>query len=65
MNELPTPRHEQENDIFTTVTTVMVQSQSALETLVQEKLNDGYTLEGVAMDVGHYIAVFSRTVTTG
>jgi len=33
--------------------------------LVQEKLNDGYTLEGVAMDVGHYIAVFSRTVTTG
>jgi len=33
--------------------------------LVQEKLNDGYTLEGVAMDRDRYVAVFSRTVTTG
>ena len=65
MNELPTPGHEQENDTFTIVTTVTVHSQSALEALVQEKLNDGYTLEGVAMDAGHYVAVFSRTITTG
>ena len=64
MNGLPTPQHERENDTFTTVTTVAVQSQSALETLVQEKLNGGYTLEGVAMDAGHYVAVFSRTIAT-
>ena len=65
MNELPTPAREQENDTFTSVTTVRVQSESALQTLVQEKLNGGYTLEGVAMDAGHYVAVFSRTIATG
>jgi len=64
MNGLPTPRHEQENDTFTSVTTVSAQSESALETLVQEKLNRGYTLEGLAMDSGHYVAIFSRTIVT-
>jgi hypothetical protein len=64
MNSLPLPRQDQQNDTYTSATTVTTQSQHALENEIQDKLNAGYDLEGVAMDRGHFVAVFSRTIAT-